>query len=98
MSQTPILNSKNPDVQGDSGYFYYGVLAFIKGLHTKKKSSQIQIPNIKHWPKTYNVSHDAEFVQRRLSIEENNVPVYHVPFHHVAKPQLLGNLLAVSIL
>lgn len=46
---------------------------------------------------TYDVSHDAEFVQRRLSIEEDYVSVYHVPFHHVTKPQLLSYLLTVSI-
>lgn len=46
---------------------------------------------------TYDVGHDAEFVQRRLSIEEDNVAIHQVPFHHVTKPQLLSYLLTVSI-
>lgn len=43
------------------------------------------------------MGHDAEFVQGGLSIEKDDVSVYHVPFHHIAKPQLLSDLLTVSI-
>lgn len=47
---------------------------------------------------TYYVRHDAELVQGRLPIEEHNVAIDQVPFYQVAQPQLLSNLLAVSIL
>lgn len=47
---------------------------------------------------TYYVRHDAELVQGRLPIEEHDVAVDQVPLHQVAQPQLLSNLLAVSIL
>lgn len=46
---------------------------------------------------TYNVGHNAEFVERRLSIEEDDVSVYHVPFHHVAEPQFLSDLFTIPI-
>lgn len=32
---------------------------------------------------SYNMGHDAEFVQRRLSVEEDNVSIFQVPFHNV---------------
>lgn len=43
------------------------------------------------------MSHDAEFVQRGLSVEEDDVSVYQVPFNHIANPQLLSDLVTVSI-
>lgn len=55
--------------------------------------------NTSHFVKTltYNVSHDAEFVQRGLSIEEDDVSVYQVSFNDITKPQLLSDFLTVSI-
>lgn len=43
------------------------------------------------------MGHDAKFVQRWLPIEEDDVSVYHVSFHHVTKPQLLSYFFPVSI-
>ncbi|KAJ0015653.1 hypothetical protein NQD34_013942 [Periophthalmus magnuspinnatus] len=40
------------------------------------------------------MSHDAEFVQRRLSIEQNDIPVNQVSLNHVPEPQLLSDLLS----
>lgn len=59
----------------------------LLGLSSKAASSN-----------TYYVRHDAELVQGRLAIEENDVAVDQVPLHQVAQPQLLSNLLAVSVL
>lgn len=44
------------------------------------------------------MGHDAEFVQRGLSIEEDNVSINEMPFHHITEPQLLSHLLSISIL
>lgn len=47
---------------------------------------------------TCNVGHDAELVQGGLPVEEHDVAVDHVSLHEVADPELLSDLLAVSVL
>lgn len=66
-------------------------------IHISVDTQQEKSLSYALWSQTYNVGHNAEFVKRRLSVKENNVSVYHVPFHHVAKPQFLSNLFTVPI-
>ena len=42
------------------------------------------------------VGHDGDLVQGRLSIEQNDVTVFHVPFHYVTVAEVFCRLLAIS--
>ncbi len=44
------------------------------------------------------MSHDAEFVQRRLPVEEDDVAINHVSLNHITVLQLLSHLLPITVL
>ncbi len=50
------------------------------------------------WEITHDMSHDAELVQRRLPVEEDDIAINHVSLNHVTVLQLLSHLLPVTVL
>lgn len=46
---------------------------------------------------THNVSHNAQLMKRGLSVEQDNITIYKMPFHNITKFQLLCHLFSVSI-
>lgn len=44
------------------------------------------------------MSHDTEFMQRRLPVKQHNVTINHVSLNHVTVLQLLSHLLSVTVL
>lgn len=49
---------------------------FSAGAIFQEKARQGLSSNLQSTKTTYNVSHDAEFVQGRLPVEEDNVAIY----------------------
>ena len=42
--------------------------------------------------------HDAQFMQTRLPVEKDNVPVLHVPVYHVARVEVPRDIVPVPVL
>ncbi|KAH3669375.1 hypothetical protein OGAPHI_001496 [Ogataea philodendri] len=49
------------------------------------------------WPDLGEMAHDRQTVQRRLSVEQNDVSVLDVSLHNVSNRQLFGQLVTVTI-
>ena len=59
-------------------------MGLVTYTHRNKRARKAKI-GLAYGVQTYEVRHDAEFVERRLSIEQHHISIYQVTLHCISK-------------